>query len=307
MNKERIVRRSGRLVVGALSLCVLIEAGSRVFYRLNAGFIRGAPVHEDIFPPILSADADTEFSNKRGVSVTAEMAGRQITYRLNSLGVRGPERPYAKPVPHQKRIVLLGGSRVFGIGVNEEEHFGSVLERRLKNVEVINLGVCGFRGSQAVRLFWREGILYQPDLVIYEISHDTADRLLLWTPYPPLNFVRRWLRARSFLFRRFEGAELAVAAWTHREAAEVCAFSRKLHARGVPLLLVTWRGDIIAPLRRCGPGTAVLELDPGVWRKGAYSISEAIGHLNPRGNEVLADLIVSTIRAEERLRRVLAQ
>jgi hypothetical protein len=52
--------------------------------------------------------------------------GYEITYRINSKGLRDDETTYEKP-EGTFRIVLLGDSRTFGYGVPIEKHFSTLL------------------------------------------------------------------------------------------------------------------------------------------------------------------------------------
>ena len=65
--------------------------------------------------------------------------GFDIVVQINSQGYRGPERDYVRN-GEVGRVLVLGDSMIFGFGVEYEEMFTTILERRLPNVEVINLG-----------------------------------------------------------------------------------------------------------------------------------------------------------------------
>jgi hypothetical protein len=62
-----------------------------------------------------------------------------VEYRFNSLGLRGPE-----PDPNAEfRILFLGGSLVFGTGLNVESTFAHMLASKY-NASYINLSPCNF-------------------------------------------------------------------------------------------------------------------------------------------------------------------
>ena len=87
---------------------------------------------------------------------TSRRTGEVVTYKINSHGIRDKEIPYAKP-PGEYRIVMLGDSRTFGFGNNVSDHFTSLLEGYLKNVEVVNMGVSGYGIDQSLLFFRSEG------------------------------------------------------------------------------------------------------------------------------------------------------
>lgn len=92
-------------------------------------------------------------------------------YRLdgvstNSRGVRGAsEHAVLKPAG-ARRIVVLGDSFTWGLGVRDEETWPAVLQSLQDGVEVINLGVIGYGTDQQYLRLCEEGLRYEPDLVI---------------------------------------------------------------------------------------------------------------------------------------------
>lgn len=90
--------------------------------------------------------------------------------RLNSLGLRGREIERHK-APGRRRVLVLGDSFVFGVGVNEPSAFSSRLEALLDagapgRYEVVNMGVSGYSTDQQYLLFRELGASLQPDIVI---------------------------------------------------------------------------------------------------------------------------------------------
>lgn len=93
-----------------------------------------------------------------GVSKTVEFKTR---IRINALGLRA-EREYGRKGSATFRLLVLGDSFTMGVGVEQDETYGQVLERRLAAVgqssaqipaptyEVINAGVPGYNTQQAL-------------------------------------------------------------------------------------------------------------------------------------------------------------
>ncbi len=73
--------------------------------------------------------------------------------RIDKHGHRGPGHAIKKP-PGVFRIMGLGNSFTFGWGVNDDQTFMRILERRLRKaghkVEVLNAGVPAWHVSQSL-------------------------------------------------------------------------------------------------------------------------------------------------------------
>ncbi len=103
---------------------------------------------------------------------------REVVYRINADGFRGPL--YERAKPHGAfRIAVLGDSLAFGYGVSADDTFSSRLERRLRrgtpasdpnvpHFQVLNLGVNGYNAYNEAALFRGLGGRYQPDLVLVQ-------------------------------------------------------------------------------------------------------------------------------------------
>lgn len=83
------------------------------------------------------------------------------TYTNNSLGLRGPEIGQKT----QRRILLLGDSFTYGIGVNDDQTFAYKLAQ-LTSSEVINAGNGGTGTDYALRFYETIGHNLNPDLVV---------------------------------------------------------------------------------------------------------------------------------------------
>ena len=92
-------------------------------------------------------------------------------------GTRGAELPLERSA--KRRIVVLGGSFVWGYGVEDAELFTELLAHDTGD-EVVNLGVPGYGADQAL-LMWRQlGIQFKPDVVLLVLtpSDDVASVLV---------------------------------------------------------------------------------------------------------------------------------
>jgi len=97
--------------------------------------------------------------------------------QYNSRGMRGPERPDAKP-PDTYRILLVGDSFVDGYTVAAQDRVTEKLERLLneahpaKNVEAFAMGVAGYSIDQKLLWLEAEGWKLSPDLVVLMFFDD---------------------------------------------------------------------------------------------------------------------------------------
>ena len=93
--------------------------------------------------------------------------GQPLT--INSKGLRGPERTFAKPAG-TRRVLVLGDSYAWGYSVGDDAVFSAVLEKMLRGGmekwEVINTGVSGWGTDQEYLFLKQEGLRYSPDVVV---------------------------------------------------------------------------------------------------------------------------------------------
>ncbi len=147
-----------------------------------------------------------------------------VSVQINSRGLR--DREYDLARNDKKRMLILGDSFGWGFGVECEERFSEILERKHPDWEVINASVSGYATDQEYLFFKNQGIAYRPDLVVL-VVHDTDfsgnvcsvqygynkpyfavvdDRLELRnSPVPPASLRQRaeqWLIGHTYLWRR---------------------------------------------------------------------------------------------------------
>jgi hypothetical protein len=119
-------------------------------------------------------------------------------FRTNSHGLRDQEITLEK-APGSYRILAVGDSNVFGFGVPFEKSFSEVLESKLNadrsgmHWDVINAGLPGYSIYQSLVYAKREGIRFDPDLIILEtnfndrrfvMSSDVVDSDAFYPTFP---------------------------------------------------------------------------------------------------------------------------
>ncbi len=97
---------------------------------------------------------------------------------LNEAGYRG--RALDMPRTSRLRVVVLGDSIAFGLGVSDDETFSSRLDAREDGIEVGNLAVQGYGPDQELLVLEREALRLQPDVVVlaFCMANDLAESLM---------------------------------------------------------------------------------------------------------------------------------
>jgi hypothetical protein len=93
----------------------------------------------------------------------------RFTYHNNSLGWRG-RREYRETKPSDYRVLFLGDSFTYGLGVNDDQTFAAQVEKDLRadqlSVEVMNAGCLAKGTDYALKCFQTVGRQFHPDLTV---------------------------------------------------------------------------------------------------------------------------------------------
>jgi lysophospholipase L1-like esterase len=152
------------LLVASLTVGLLAgEAVVRMFYE-------PAPAEMDDFrlskSPYYKADAELPWVPRNNVVGRHDRQGLfSSSFSTNSRGLRDGEHQIQKPAGTE-RVVVLGDSFTWGWGVNDGEVYPRRMEEHLRATEVINLGVTAFALRDSIVYFKREGLQYEPDVVV---------------------------------------------------------------------------------------------------------------------------------------------
>jgi hypothetical protein len=136
-----------------------------------------AEVGVRVFCPQEVAPIRFVFDPQRGEIPTPNQKGRRVwpgvydfTYSNNSLGLRG-NKEYKFERPTGQRIMFLGDSFTYGLGVNDDQTFPYLIEKHLISenipVEVINAGNSGRGTDYALKFFQVLGYKFKPDLTVF--------------------------------------------------------------------------------------------------------------------------------------------
>jgi lysophospholipase L1-like esterase len=133
-------------------------------------------------PPMTLPDEATMYRLRPNLRVKAWVPGVfQVTYRTNAQGFRG-STAIGNKATGTTRILGLGDSFTFGIGVEDDATYLALLEqklRRVANVEVINAGVFGWGTAHELAFFEKTATKLRPEIVIVGFfENDLRDNLL---------------------------------------------------------------------------------------------------------------------------------
>ena len=183
--------------------------------------------------------------------------------------------PPAKP-SGVKRIIALGDSVTFGLGVHASEAWPAVLQQSLDGVEVFNLAMCGWDAEQSVSLAEEELHRWSPDLVIWgNFPNDVLPSFLMWgahdkhpifvgTSVPPgvgtfsekvdlflakrLAMYRQWMAARMARAVASGLTPMAPKGWYETQLSRLSNWSQQ---SGVPVLVMAIPAHTQAAPQRC--------------------------------------------------------
>jgi SAM-dependent methyltransferase len=92
--------------------------------------------------------------------------GGKYTMRVNAAGIRSDREYTIKKPPGFRRMLVFGDSMSAGQYINNEHRFSEILERRISNLEVINLSMESSGTDQQLLIFDLVGRNFEFDLVL---------------------------------------------------------------------------------------------------------------------------------------------
>jgi lysophospholipase L1-like esterase len=161
------------------------------------------------------------------------------------MGLRGPHPAISRP-PDEFRVLCLGDSVTFGLGVGDDETWPANLERFLagsprfagRTVNVLNGGVPGWSSVQGMRLLDRVS-WYRPDVIVFwfgmnDVAHawGRPDAEKGRGPRAPTAVVDRLsgLRSVQLIANVVDGIRSPPDGWTRASVADFAAAVDRLRA-----------------------------------------------------------------------------
>jgi len=271
------------------------------------------------------------WATRKGVSMVNE--GGRVS--VNPNGHRGRELAVPRK-DGRTRVIVLGDSIAFGLGVSDEETFTSLLDARDNGIEAGNLAVMGYGPDQELLVLLREGLRYQPDVVVLALclANDFAEAVLpvsLYdgrTPKPRFRLdgdrlrlddssLRRsafgrshqWLSDYSQLFNLISalGPRGEPAPGRHWRDRYDEALRDEGHALRLNLALVGWMDKVCRERLAerfleslVAEGIATIDMSVHFHAVGPRLKAVALdgtGHLSPVGHSVASDVLEGEIAA----------
>ena len=230
--------RSRRVLFGLITVLLpvgftlgITEIGLRLFW--------GGYYEKDVPPYSDRRHATRGWANLPNVRTTYGEPEFQNFVVHDSRGFRSQEVADHKS-DDRIRILVLGDSFAWGVGVENDETFSAVLERLDPRFEVINTGTNGYGTSQQLRLLEEEGLALDPDIVIVAFFWNDVANSYKRTPAVS---ARAKPERRPKLRRRL--GRVASRTYTYRlvsDRGKILRYRVK-HALGVPLEETEFVGD----------------------------------------------------------------
>jgi hypothetical protein len=145
-------------VTTVLIATFLAIGAAELLLRFEGWGVDPAPEHAHL----LKYDSTLGWIKATNASVTYRYAGHRIRESSNSFGGRGREVPALGGT----RVVFLGDSFCEGYLVNDDEVFSAALEEMQPDLAAINLGVAEYSTDQEYLLYQRDGVRFNPQLVV---------------------------------------------------------------------------------------------------------------------------------------------
>lgn len=186
-----IFNRKKILFSGLVSLLLLVFIGTTA----ELG-VRISPIKDRLKPLSTGKtfnDSDALFFIPEGFFLSPDQQTEGSAFILDSLNFRSGPTTHKKP-PGTYRIMVMGGSNVWGDGVEDpRQTFSELLEDILsehytaRRFEVINAGMQGYISMQLLILMRMYGVAYQPDMLILYINRNDSA-----TQYGPYTLRELW-------------------------------------------------------------------------------------------------------------------
>ncbi len=188
--KQRFGPAHGLAVLVIAGLVLTLGWGLEALVRhsnLDQRLVRRSLYYQQFVPNLHVADlaSPLHYRLKPNASWQGQPPGGNAwTATIGPLGERGPSHPLQRPAGH-KRVLMVGGSTLFGFEVSDLDTMAHALQRELtkqagnKPVEVWNYGTCAYTLAQAAAQAVELVPVLLPDLIVVQL-YNRGRRAYLW-------------------------------------------------------------------------------------------------------------------------------
>lgn len=174
--RNKILINIGAFLVMLLVLFIVAEGISRIAHK----FTKEGPTAVNL--QIFEANDSYVWGHWPGAVDYHGYENPTPEIKINKFGFRDYEMSQNKP-ENTKRILALGDSFTFGMGIRQENIFTEKLEKILSekdsenNYEVVNMGAIGYTTDQELLILKEKGLELQPDAVIlnFFVGNDVTE------------------------------------------------------------------------------------------------------------------------------------
>lgn len=179
--KSRLHKLREAVLVAAICLVmtfVLLEIALRLVAPQYS-----TEMQHDMIAGLWTPDAAAQYRNNPGAHIYYHDGEVNDTYIINSQGLR-EDHDIGPATPGTLRILAVGDSFTFGLGVNGDQTFAhrlnSLAEADGRPVEVINAGVSGYGTDNELAWLRAYGWSLKPDVVMlgFFTGNDISDNML---------------------------------------------------------------------------------------------------------------------------------
>ena len=169
MNIKKIAVNIALLCVSVFVGLILVEVGLRIFQPGKGGELITITFSDNF----AKKDEILGFTGIPFAEGTSYNCETKVRYKHNSRGYRDREHAVEKE-EGVYRVLVLGDSFVWGVGVGQESVLTYKLEDMNDNLEVINVSFPRWATVNEYRYYETEGIYYKPDMlvVVFFVSND---------------------------------------------------------------------------------------------------------------------------------------
>jgi lysophospholipase L1-like esterase len=310
------------IIEGASRVLVKLTPNARWQFRSKLADSLGFPALDEIILP-----DDTLFRQTAPDLDAHVVSGRFDQSRLIRFSVSTDARGF-RLLPRiespRHRILFLGDSCTFGIGVDDRQTFPALLQARLPGVQCINAAATGYSAYQGRILLEQLKLGVPLDAVVITFGRNDD---LVWDHLSDREHAELIAKERSRFVNRFRSVELArhVVPKARKDppirdrparprltdeeyAGELAAMIQWCRRREIEPVLVVWpwqeqmrsaagvrKQALLARLAQLS-GVRVVDLVPAFQASGGSSLFLDVVHANAEGCEVVADTLLPVLK-----------